>query len=689
MMAEVAPALLELAVAYARRGWRVFPLAGKIPAERGGRGCLDATTDESVIRQWWECHPHANVGIATGESSGLLAVDLDGPDARRAWLSLVGRHDPIETPTSRTGRADGGLHVLFRWPAGEHVPNRSQGEWSARVLGDRKIEVIGEGRYIVAPGSLHASGARYAWEHGSGERELAALPEWLVSLLREELPAARAEAPTWVPRTERDASRARAFCLGALRSGHDAVAGLPRGQRNAGLVREAYALGGYVPTGFLEAHEVRTALRSACAHWPADERDLRKDIATIERGLYAGMSMPRGIPDPRPFDVEAPISETRALGPTPEEVVPLGPPPPTWLEEAWKPLGEVGADWLDVEPPPQRHLLMRDGKPVCPAGIVGLLIAPGGRGKSMALLELAICIATGRPWLDAFAIAHPGPVAIILAEEPTDEVRRRLYRLAKAMELSPLERRLVMERVIALGLKGRDVALTESVSDDRIRATPLHAELVQIVERSQCDLIIDPLVRFAPGVESNNAQANKAVLLLEQLTQSSGRTIMVAHHTDKTARRNGSTGDASDARGVTGLTDSARWVGAISGVTENDLKFRVTKVNGVPMTEPVDLTRDPSSGRLRAPSSLDRDLAKARAAAMSDARRREVAEAILAAVHATPGIGKRGLHTAFTEAGGRVSRDLFDVVIDELVDENRLLRNVHGQRHCFSLPEGV
>lgn len=389
MMAEVAPALLELAVEYARRGWRVFPLAGKIPAERGGRGCLDATTDESVVRQWWECHPHANVGIATGEASGLLAVDLDGPDARRAWLSLVGRHDPIETPTSRTGRADGGLHVLFRWPAGEHVPNRSQGEWSARVLGDRKIEVIGEGRYIVAPGSLHASGARYAWEHGSGERELAALPEWLVSLLREELPAARAEAPTWVPRTERDASRARAFCLGALRSGHDAVAGLPRGQRNAGLVREAYALGGYVPTGFLEAHEVRTALRSACAHWPADERDLRKDIATIERGLYAGVSMPRSIPDPRPFEhasagsIAAPVE---AL--TPADIVPLSAVP---LVRKWKTAAELAMELEALGPglPTGFRTLdewtrggLRQGKLVVVAG------APGA-GKTLFATQLA------------------------------------------------------------------------------------------------------------------------------------------------------------------------------------------------------------------------------------------------------------------------------------------------------------
>lgn len=344
-MSETAsvPDMLDLALAYAKRGWRVFPLTGKVPAIAGGNGCLDATTDPEVIYEWWRDRPSANVGIACGEQTGVLAIDLDGPEARAAWLKLCAHHDPIVTPWSRTGRADGGIHVLFRWPDGEHVPNRSEGSWPERFLGARKMGVIGEGRYIVAPGSVHPdTGALYAWGGEAERMPLALVPAWLLSILREEIPKA-APSPTWRPSTERDASRARSYCLGALRHGHDEVARLPKGERNASLVKVAYALGGYIPTGFLEEHEVREALRSACAHW--SERDVRKDYATIERGMNAGMSAPRDIPQPTPKAAASTWTQPEDDTRTPDQVVPLEPQRPAWKTPAERALtlGSQGA----------------------------------------------------------------------------------------------------------------------------------------------------------------------------------------------------------------------------------------------------------------------------------------------------------------------------------------------------------
>jgi len=87
---------LEHALAYARRGWRVFPIwpirdgrcacgsacgrdAGKHPIGRlVPHGVLDATTDASCITRWWTDTPDANVGIATGAGSDLVALDQDG-----------------------------------------------------------------------------------------------------------------------------------------------------------------------------------------------------------------------------------------------------------------------------------------------------------------------------------------------------------------------------------------------------------------------------------------------------------------------------------------------------------------------------------------------------------------------------------------------------------------------------------
>src|SRR6266545_4022072 len=88
-------------------GWLVFPLGVKsklprIPSAhpdgdprrgickgecgRQGHGLYDATTDPAQIKAWWQAAPWSNIGLVTGPPSGLLAVDLDGPEGEAAWM---------------------------------------------------------------------------------------------------------------------------------------------------------------------------------------------------------------------------------------------------------------------------------------------------------------------------------------------------------------------------------------------------------------------------------------------------------------------------------------------------------------------------------------------------------------------------------------------------------------------------
>src|SRR3954468_24768513 len=84
--------LLPAALGYVSRGWGVFhchtptldgcscgrpacPSPGKHPRTRNG--VHDATTDRATVAAWWRRWPQANVGVATGDPSGPVVIDID------------------------------------------------------------------------------------------------------------------------------------------------------------------------------------------------------------------------------------------------------------------------------------------------------------------------------------------------------------------------------------------------------------------------------------------------------------------------------------------------------------------------------------------------------------------------------------------------------------------------------------
>jgi hypothetical protein len=147
-------ALQDAALKYAARGWPVFPCSAKGKTPLTTHGLKDASTHREHVRAWWKCWPQANIAIVTGPASGLLVIDLDGPGGRRSWERLTAAHGRVSTLVSLTG--GGGVHALFAYPDGVELGN------TAGRLG-AGIDTRGQGGYIIAPPSLHASDRRYRW----------------------------------------------------------------------------------------------------------------------------------------------------------------------------------------------------------------------------------------------------------------------------------------------------------------------------------------------------------------------------------------------------------------------------------------------------------------------------------------------------------------------------------------------
>lgn len=178
--------LLIAALRYAAEGWRIVPTHSPV----GNRcSCRNATCqrigkhprinawtekascDRKKLSAWWKRWPSANVGLATGALSGIVVLDVDGPDGAESLQRLAG-DDPtiLDTRIHQTG--SGGTHLLYRHP-GFVCAN------ATRPLPG--IDIRGDGGLIILPPSLHRSGSRY---QARNDDPVAPLPESLYELFR-------------------------------------------------------------------------------------------------------------------------------------------------------------------------------------------------------------------------------------------------------------------------------------------------------------------------------------------------------------------------------------------------------------------------------------------------------------------------------------------------------------------------
>lgn len=129
----------------------------------------EGITDE--ILESWDGH---NVQLATGVKWGLLVVDMDGPEAVRVFTEAVRDRKIATWKVNRNGHESG--HFYFRPPP-----------WMGRApyltlweKGGDKIELIGDGRLIMAPPSIHPeTGERYRFTHDKSVKALARLPPFV------------------------------------------------------------------------------------------------------------------------------------------------------------------------------------------------------------------------------------------------------------------------------------------------------------------------------------------------------------------------------------------------------------------------------------------------------------------------------------------------------------------------------
>jgi hypothetical protein len=181
---------LTIAERFVARGMSVIPVPrpcvgtavgmpgdGKVPAIQW-KDYQDRLPTDAELVAWFGAEP-MNLAVITGAVSGVVVIDADD----RAALLWCTRHLPYTPWQTETRR---GFHLWYRHP-GARVANRARLETGEGRLA---IDVRGDGGFVIAPGSVHATGAEYRFAG-----------DWNVS--RDEIPRFW---PGWLERSTRAAA---------------------------------------------------------------------------------------------------------------------------------------------------------------------------------------------------------------------------------------------------------------------------------------------------------------------------------------------------------------------------------------------------------------------------------------------------------------------------------------------------
>jgi len=274
-------------------GWSFTPLGGKRPVLKGWQSAPRESLEQAL-----EWAAHGNVGLRTGQVSGLVAIDVDeGGDL-----------EGLELPATVTVNTGGnGMHLYYR--CGVPLGN------SSGRLGPH-IDVRADGGQVVFPGSVHPdTGRTYEWAKGMSpwETKLAELPEHVIELLKAPPMPTPTRAPASAPPRApcRAKTQQQRYAAMALRLELNAVYTAREGERNDALNKAAFSLGTLIGGGYLDRTEVEEALRGAARAVGLEPRETE---ATIRSGIESGIKEPRVIPDkPAPAKLppkaDAPVSD--------------------------------------------------------------------------------------------------------------------------------------------------------------------------------------------------------------------------------------------------------------------------------------------------------------------------------------------------------------------------------------------
>lgn len=249
----------------AAAGLRVFPVRprDKRPAVAWTQYQDRAPTEAELAA--WDASDY-NVGVISGRPSGIAVLDVDAPEA----AAFVATLDLPPTPVLSTGR---GTHYYFKAPP--------QGVRNAAGMAGHKLDLRGDGGYVVGHGSIHPSGAQYEGLVSPAEVTFAEFPAALTALIRDhESSTGRVSAPATVEVPFGEAGRFDRWLADELSLAKNALSKAEEGTRNDILFRVGVRLACDVAGAGADWSPFAAALASTTADIGLEQEEVDRTLAS-------------------------------------------------------------------------------------------------------------------------------------------------------------------------------------------------------------------------------------------------------------------------------------------------------------------------------------------------------------------------------------------------------------------------
>ena len=463
----MASMMREAALHYLRRGWSVFPISSV-----SKKPLVDWYEYQTRQPTEQEIHQwwqkYPSAGVGIVTGKVSNLVVLDVDPKHGADPNYIDKTYPT-TIVARTG--GGGGHFYYSYPADAEIHN-SVGKKDGQQTG---YDIRAEGGYVVAPPSLHPSGRRYEWlETG---KKASQLPPTLLEMAqpKQGLNGAATSKEPWLA---------------------DALRGVGEGARDDTAARLAgyYLSKGIPPDVVLENLKLWNERNDP----PLPDADLEKVVESVQK---TRARQPKKL-----------ANQGRDMEDGEHDLLRL-----VSLHQYMSQYGETDVSWAVEEWLPDQTIAM--------------MVSPPGTYKTWTLIDLAVSVATGTPFLGSARVNRAGPVLIYQQEDFHGQMAQRISTIIGGRY-----------EIGWHGDVGKNITVTLPPSPpiylhDNRELRFDNKEIMDILEARIAQLrpvlvIVDPLYTAAP-MDDYMAKAVPHMMRLKKIRDRYGCSFIIAHHTGK------------------------------------------------------------------------------------------------------------------------------------------------------------